>query len=430
MFEQKTKIGDWMLIKTLLNNCQRFKSFVYGKVEFIRYKLKKIIRVEILPRKNSKAICSVCGRVSCLYDKLDYRYFEFIPIWGFSVFFYYQMRRVDCKSCGVKIEKVPWSNGKSTMTTTFMHYLSNWARHLSWSEVAKRFKVSWDKVAAALKYIVDWGRAHQSLEGITALGVDEIYWGKKKEDKYLTLVYQINRGSVRLLWMCRTRTAASFKKFFTFLGKERCDKIKYICSDMWKAYLKIIREKLKNVVHILDRFHIVAMLNKALNEVRAGEHRKMKADGHEPVLTRSKWCLLKRKENLTAKQEVKLKELLSYNLKSTRAYLLKEDFHGFWDYVSSSWAEKFFNRWTTRVMRSKIEPLKKVVKTLRKHKPLILNWFKAKKKYSSGIVEGLNNKIKVTMRKSYGFRSYKYAEIALYHALGKLPEPELTHKFF
>lgn len=417
-----------MLIKTVLNNCHRFKRFVYGNVCIIKYKLKNVIRVEILPRKNSKALCSKCGRECSLYDKLNNRYFEFIPLWGFPVYFYYKMRRVNCDNCGIRVERIPWASGKCTLTKTFMNYLSNWARHLSWSEVGRRFQVSWDKVASSIKYIVEWGLVRQKLDNITALGVDEIQW--KLGHRYLTLVYQINQGAVRLLWICRSRTEESFKKFFNFLGRERCENVKYICSDMWKPYLKVIREKLKNTVHILDRFHIVSMLNKALDKVRADEHRKMKTDGHEPILKKSRWCLLKRKENLTEKQEVKLNELLSYNLKSVRAYLLKEDFHNFWDYLSPAWADKFFHRWSVRVMRSKIEPMKKVVKTLRKYKPLILNWFKAKKKFSSGIVEGLNNKVKLTMRKSYGFRTYKHAEIALYHALGKLPEPELTHRFF
>ena len=81
-------------------------------------------------------------------------------------------------------------------------------------------------------------------------------------------------------------------------------------------------------------------------------------------------------------------------------------------------------------MRSRIDPLKKVVQMLRAHRPLILNYFRARKQFSSGIVEGLNNKVKVTMRKSYGFRTFRVTEMALYHSLGKLPEPELTHRFF
>ena len=156
----------------------------------------------------------------------------------------------------------------------------------------------------------------------------------------------------------------------------------------------------------------------------------MQKDGYEAVLKNSRWCLLKRWENLTENQEAKLKDLLQYNLRSVRAYLLKEDFNGFWEYVSPAWAEKFLDRWCTRVMRSRIEPMKKVAKTIRNHKPLILNWFKAKKAFSSGVVEGLNNKAKVTTRSSYGFRTYRGAEVALYHALGNLPTPPMTHRFY
>ena len=132
----------------------------------------------------------------------------------------------------------------------------------------------------------------------------------------------------------------------------------------------------------------------------------MKAAGREPVLTKTRWLLLKRPENLTEKQEPKLRELLRHNLQSVRAYLLKEEFQLLWRYVSPAWASKFLDRWTGRVMRSRIEPLKREARTIRRHKPLILNWFKAKGRLSSGIVEGLNNKAKLTMRKSYGFRVF------------------------
>jgi len=243
-------------------------------------------------------------------------------------------------------------------------------------------------------------------------------------------VYQINAEAIRLLWIGRDRTVKTLLRFFRFIGKERSERLQFVCSDMWKPYLKVIKKKADEAIHILDRFHIVATIHKAIDEVRAEEYRKMKQDGHESVLKHSRWCLLKRKKNLTEKQEVKLKELLTYNLKSVRAYLLKEDFNGLWDYVSPSWAGKFLDRWCIRVMRSKIEPMKRVAKTIRTHQDLILNWFKAKKAYSCGIVEGLNNKVKVTTRKSYGFKSFKCTEIALYHVLGKLPEPELTHKFY
>ena len=111
-------------------------------------------------------------------------------------------------------------------------------------------------------------------------------------------------------------------------------------------------------------------------------------------------------------------------------YLLKEDFQQLWNYESTAWAAKFLDQWCRQVMRSRIEPMKKVARTLRAHRDLILNYFRARKEFSSGVIEGLNNKAKVTMRKSYGFRTFRVTELALYHSLGKLPEPELTHRFF
>ena len=199
---------------------------------------------------------------------------------------------------------------------------------------------------------------------------------------------------------------------------------------MWRPYLDLIDEHCPNALNILDRFHVVAKINKAIDEVRAEEARRIVKDGFEPVLKKSRWCLLKRPANLTDKQRVKLKDVLRYNLQSVRAYLLKEEFQQFWEYDSPAWAGRFLDAWCTKVMRSRIEPLKKFVKTVRSHRELLLNYFRAKKEFSSGVVEGLNNKAKVTMRKAYGFRSFKATELSLYHVLGKLPEPQLAHSFY
>lgn len=417
-----------MLVKTILNHCQKFKCFVYGKVRFVPHGALSCLEVEVKPRKGSAAVCSCCHQAAPCYDcAKEPRRFEFVPLWGFAVFFVYFMRRVDCPHCGVKVEEVPWADGKHQCTKTYMQFLASWARSLSWTEVSHRFQTSWEKVFHAVEYIVEWGLQNRSLDGITAIGVDEIQW--KKNHKYLTLVYQINSGCIRLLWISKDRTVESFAAFFDKLGVQRSARIEHVCSDMWKPYLQVIRERIGQAIHILDRFHIVARINKALDEVRANEHRRMKASGREPLLTKARWLLLKRPENLTEKQEPKLRELVLHNLQSVRAYLLKEEFQTLWTYVSPRWAGKFIDRWTTRVMRSRIEPLKREARTIRRHKALILNWFKVKGAFSSGIVEGLNNKAKLTMRKSYGFREFKTIEMALYHSMGTLPEPPLTHRF-
>ena len=375
------------------------------------------------------ATCSGCGQTGPGYDRLPQRRFEFIPFWGFLVFFLYSMRRVDCRRCeAIVVEQVPWAEGKRTQTKSYMLFLARWARRLSWKETAEAFHTSWDKVFDAVEHVVTWGLEHRQLGRIDAIGVDEIQYAKGH--KYLTLVYQIDIGMTRLLWVGKERTIESFQGFYQTIGEETAKQIAFICSDMWEPYLKVIREKCSEALHILDRFHIVAKMNKALDEVRASESRQMFREGLSPVLKKSRWLLLKRPDNLKPDQRFRLRDLLRYNLKSVRAYLLKESFQQLWDYNSPTWAGKFLDEWCRQVMRSRIEPFKKIARSLRTHRELILNYFEAQKLLSSGVVEGLNNKAKITMRKSYGFRTFRALELALYHTLGKLPEPESPHEFF
>jgi transposase len=415
-----------MRVITLLNHCHHFPGFVYEKARVCPDN--KVIEIDIRPRRGTKPVCSGCHQPGPGYDHLGVRHFEFVPLWGFLVHFVYRMRRVDCKTCGVRVEEVPWATGKHQLTKAYMLFLAHWARMLSWQETANAFRTSWDKVCQAVEYVVTWGLEHRDIGTIQAIGVDEIQYGKGHN--YLTLVYQIEQGCIRLLWIGKDRTVESFEQFFNLIGKTTSDGIQFVCSDMWKPYLRVIRERCANAVNILDRFHIVAKMNDALDDVRAAEARRLIQDGYQPVLKKARWCVLKRKANLTTTQRFRLRELLRYNLKTVRAYLLKEDFQQFWDYNSPTWAAKFLDDWCSQVMRSRIEPMKKVAKTLRGHRELILNYFRAKKMFSSGIVEGLNNKAKVTMRKAYGFRTFRIAEIALYHALGNLPEPKLAHTFY
>jgi transposase len=201
-----------------------------------------------------------------------------------------------------------------------MIFLARWARKLSWKETADSFRTSWDKVCDAVQYVVDWGLAHRTLGPISAIGVDEVQYAKGH--KYLTLVYQIDSGFTRLLWVGQERTVETFQAFFAMLGPELSSNIQFVCSDMWKPYLQVVREKCSQALHILDRFHIVAKMNAALDDVRAAESRKMAQDGHEPLLKKSRWCILKRKANLTSQQKFRLRDLLRYNLQTVRAYLL------------------------------------------------------------------------------------------------------------
>jgi len=416
-----------MQLKTILNRVEPFKSFVYGKTQWVEGTERPAIEVEVHARKNGRPICSGCGRSGPGYDRLPERRFEFVPLWGIAVCFVYAMRRVDCPTCGVTVERVPWAEGKCHLTTSYRWFLARWAKHLSWEEVARVFRTNWRNVFESVKHAVSWGLAHRNLGGIEAIGVDEIQW--QRGHRYLTLVYQIEDGMKRLLWVAEERTEESLRGFFKMLSDEVRLGIRFVCSDMWQAYLNVIAEQVRQAVHVLDRFHIMKQMNEAIDKVRRSEARQLEEDGYEPVLKHSRWCLLKRRENLTEKQTVKLAELLKYNLKSVRSYLLREDFQRFWEYASPGWAGRFLDQWCTRTLRSRIEPMKKIVYSLREHRALILNWFRARGTVSAGSVEGLNNKCKLTMRKAYGFRMYETIKIALFHTLGELPEPEFTHEF-
>ncbi len=419
-----------MRIKTILNNGLKFKCFYFGKAWFD--KKKENIFVEIIARSNSKPICSACETPSPGYDTLPERMFEFVPIWGYRVLFLYAMRRVSCPKCNrVVVEKVPWCDGKNHFTKHYAAFLADWAKEISWKRVAERFHSSWQTVCSAVEWVVAYGLEHRSLDNVSALGVDEIAW--HKGHNYLTLVYQIDAGMRRLLWIGEKRTQATMKEFFTDMAALKTDfaaGIKVICSDMWKPYLKIIAKKLPQAINVLDRFHIMQKFGKALDKVRAAEAKRLKAEKQPAVLSKSRWCFLKRKENLTEKQGFKLKELLKMNLRTVKAYLLREQFQRFWIYKSPAWAGKFLDQWCHAATHSRIEPMKNLAKMLQNHRELILNYFRAKKQYNSGIVEGMNRKINLTIRKSFGFRTIKIAKTCLYHQLGELPEPQFTHKFW
>jgi transposase len=417
-----------MQLQTILNRVQRHQSFVYRKVCFGQEAGQAVLEVTLEARANGKSLCSGCGRARPGYDRLPQRRFTFVPLWGLAVFFLYAPRRVDCARCGVKVERLPWAEGKSHLTTAYQWFLAGWAKRMSWQQVAVAFRTTWANVFRSVQLAVTWGLAQRDLGGVKAIGVDEVQW--RKGHHYLTLVYQIDSGCKRLLWIGKDRTAKSLLGFFRMFGPVRSAALRFVCSDMWKPYLQVIAKKAGQAIHVLDRFHIMAKMNKAIDEVRAQEAKRLKRDGYEPVLKHSRWCLLKRRQNLTGKETVKLAELLRYNLQTVRAYLQREDFQRFWDYQSPVWAGRFLKEWCTRVMRSKIEPMKKVARMLRAHERLILNWFRAKGTMSSGVVEGLNYNVKLAMRKAYGFRSQAVIEVALYHQLGALPEPEVTHRFW
>jgi transposase len=319
------------------------------------------------------------------------------------------------------------------MTLAMMCFLSRWARRLSWRETARAFGTSWECVYRSVEWFVQWGLAHRKLENVHALGVDEIHWGRsQRANNFLTVIYQIDNHCRRLLWVGKRRTQATLRRGLAALGEDVVGGLRFVCSDMWKPYLNVIAARAGQALHVLDRFHIVLHLNQAVDQVRRAESGRLRraASAQAARLKDMRWKLLRRGSRVRGKARAQLNALVASQLATARAWILKETFQHFWSYRSLTWAGYFLTVWTERALRSRLEPMMKVARMLRSHQDLLMNWFKAKGEISSGAVEGLNNKIRVVTRRSYGFRTYNAMEIALYHNLGRLPEPEeSTHKF-
>jgi transposase len=417
-------------VKTVLNRIQRFVGFVYQSIQLLGTGGSLRIAVKLAAHAGIRGKCATCLKPCPGYDQLPERRWLFVPLWGIIVHFFYAARRVECPEHGLGVEHIPWSQGKRPVTTAMMGFLARWARRLSWRDTARAFQTSWEAVWHSVEWFVEWGLAHRQLAGVHSIGIDEIHWGQgQRADRFLTVIYQIDGHCRRLLWVGRRRTQAALRRGLQVLGPQVLSGLRYVCSDMWQPYLAVMAKQVGHALHILDRFHIVQNLNKALDQVRRAESTRLRGQPLAAKLKKMRWKLLRRGSRVRGRARLKLEGLLQSKLATGRAWQLKESFEHFWTYKSFIWAGAFLDYWTQRALRSRIEPMKRVARMLRKHEKLLLNWFKAKGEVSSGAVEGLNNKIRVVTRRSYGFRTYKAMETALYHNLGRLPEPESTHRF-
>jgi transposase len=355
-----------------------------------------------------------------------------VLLWGIKVWLRYALRRVECPEQGVVVEHLPWGEGKRSLTTAMMGFLARWARRLSWCETAEVFQVSWEAVYRAVEWFVAWGWARRELKGVESIGVDEIHWGHGlRASNFLTVLYQIDAHCWRLLFVGKGRSKRTLRQGLKKLGPEVVQGLRFVCSDMWKPYLEVIAAQAGQALHVLDRFHITMHLNQAVDQVQRAESMRLRTASQAAAqqLKRMRWTLLRRGSRVPGRARQRLNTLLASKLQTARAWELKETFAHFWKYRSVSWVGAFLDYWTYRAIRSRLEPMKKVARMLRAHEPLLLNWFRAKGEISAGAVEGLNNKIRVMTRRSYGFRTYEAMEVSLYHTLGRLPEPGSTHRY-
>lgn len=278
-----------MQVKPILNRVPLHRDFVYGSIRWREIPGRLVLVIEISPRKGSRPACSRCGQICPGYDTQKQRRFEFVPLLGIALFFLYTMWRVERPDCWIRVEQLPWAEGKKHLITTYAWLFAGWAKRLSWLEVARAFQTRWDNVYRAVQMVVEWGLAHRNLDNVTAIGTDEICWRKKKE-RFATLFYQLDAGRRRLLWIDRERTLNTFRALFDWFGPEGSKQLRFICSDMWWPYLQIIAKRAPDAVNVIDRFHVMRHMNKAIDDIRAKETKSLRTKGKEAVLTGSRWA--------------------------------------------------------------------------------------------------------------------------------------------
>jgi transposase len=380
------------------------------------------IVIELDKITGHKLPCSSCGKRMHVRDRLRKRQWRHVPMWNIPTFIWYRPARVSCTDCGIKVESIPWSNGKSSLAVPLSLTLASWAKKLPMKIVAEIFGVCWNTVYSAVKQVVAYGLSCRSKAGITAIGVDEI--SRKKGHTYLTQIYDLSRK--RLLGSVEDRTYESLCNFFKQWGKDNLRNIKGVCCDMWDPYIKAIKEYIPDAVIVFDKFHLIRQLLVAVNDVRKQEAVILKKT--DPgLLTGTRYIWLKNPWNLTEKQKQRLSYLEKLNLKINRAYLLKENFRELWSCPNAQEAKKFLDHWFWLATHSRIPQMRKFAWMVRNHEDGILAWFYLP--IDNGAVEALNNVAKTISHQAKGYRSSNTFITLLMHCMGKLDSPNWVHKF-
>lgn len=408
-----------MLIESIVRSTLGIKQHVVKSVQ----QNEEGLEIDLELRKRRRLPCGVCGTLGRVRDRLATRHWKHVPFWGIAVTLRYAPARVDCSKCEeIRVEAIPWSQGKCRLSSGLIWLLASWCKLLAWDQVAKLFGVHWNTVATAVRQAVAYGLEHREMGQVLYIGIDEL--SRQKGHVYVTNVYDLQEK--RLLWSGEGRSQETLRTFFTEHGEALKHRVKAVCCDMWQPYIDMVKEHLPEATLVFDKFHITQHLLKAVDDVRREEAHELQKTNPE-LLKRTRYIWLKNPENLTDKQRARLGYLEKLNLRCNRAYLLKESFREFWDYRRKGWAKRFLDQWFWWATHSRLTPLRDFAWMLRRHEQDILSYFD--ERISNGAVEGMNNKAKVVSHRCYGFRTAKNYITALYHCLGKLPEPELTHRF-
>ncbi len=372
------------------------------------------VRVYIQRGEGERLACPKCSQASPGYDKRE-RSWRHLDTCQYKTILVAEVPRVRCEEHGVHQVEVPWAEPGSGFTALFEALAIDWLKEASTQGVAQLLGLSWNAMDGIMQRAVKRGLQRRKEEGCQHIGIDEVSFQKRHE--YVTVVSDQDKNTV--LYVTNERKQASLDGFYEGLSEEQKAGIASVSMDMWPAYINA------TMVHIpqarrkiaFDRFHVAKGLNEAVDQVRRGEHKAM-LGVDDPRLKGSKYLWLRHTNHTTRKQRRALKSLRNVALKTARAWAIKEMAAQLWHYVSRSWAEKGWKRLLKWMFRSRLKPMVKVARTIRRHLWGIINAIVLR--VSNSKAESMNSRIQKIKARSHGFRNRERFRNAIYFHLGGL----------
>ena len=366
--------------------------------------------------------CPECGVMVPLYDHAPERSWRHLDSCQFRTFLHARPPRVNCKQHGVKQVRLPWADAKARFTLLFERLAIDVLRDSDILGATRILRISWDEAWHILERAVQHGLMAKEKRICAHIGVDEK--SVAKGHNYITLVCDLDESTVEHIPDDRKQT--SLDSYFNGLSQEQREGIEAVAMDIWDPYIASI---MTHVPHagdkiVFDRYHLMTHMGKAVDEVRKKEHRALKKMGDE-TLTGSKYLWLYSEENLPEKHQERFAVLKEMNLRTARAWAIKESLRDLWGYTCRGWAYHHFKKWYFWATHSRLEPVIEKARMIHKYIHNILTYFAHP--ITNAVSEGLNSKIQTIKKMAYGFRNREHFKTAIYFHCGGLQLYPVTH---
>ena len=358
--------------------------------------------------------CSECGAERPLKDHAPERSWRHLDTMQFETVLITRVPRTNCPECGVKTCSVPWAEPHGRFTLMFEAFAIRVLQAAANTEPARKLlKLSWRSVQNIMDRAVERGLALRELDEVKHVGMDEKSFGRGQD--YVSVMTDIDES--RVLEVSRGHDEEAANELWDTLSQEQKDNVAAVAMDMWQAFENSAVRHVPKADIVHDRFHISKHLNEAVDKVRRQEHKALKKDGDE-TLKGTKQLWLFNPENISDAHWEEFEALKDMELKTARAWAIREQFRWFWEYQYAGNAKKFFRLWYQWASRCRLEPIKKVAKMLKRRLANILTWFRHH--ISNGPAEGFNSRIQSIKSAARGFRNFNNYRTRILFFCGKL----------